>query len=84
VTAGVVTAFTAAETTAMATALKAALNGPRGANPLVGAVVVDPEGRELVTGFHRGAGTAHAEVDAIAQAAAAGIDLSGLHHAGHP
>jgi diaminohydroxyphosphoribosylaminopyrimidine deaminase/5-amino-6-(5-phosphoribosylamino)uracil reductase len=77
VTAGVVTAFTAAETTAMATALKAALNGPRGANPLVGAVVVDPEGRELVSGFHRGAGTAHAEVDAIAQAAAAGIDLSG-------
>lgn len=61
----------------MATALKAALNGPRGANPLVGAVVVDPEGRELVSGFHRGAGTAHAEVDAIAQAAAAGIDLSG-------
>jgi diaminohydroxyphosphoribosylaminopyrimidine deaminase/5-amino-6-(5-phosphoribosylamino)uracil reductase len=61
----------------MATALRAALNGPRGANPLVGAVVVDPEGRKLVSGFHRGAGTAHAEVDAIAQAAAAGIDLSG-------
>ncbi|MET1088063.1 MAG: bifunctional diaminohydroxyphosphoribosylaminopyrimidine deaminase/5-amino-6-(5-phosphoribosylamino)uracil reductase RibD [Arthrobacter sp.] len=61
----------------METALKAALQGPRGANPLVGAVVVDPEGRELVTGFHRGAGTAHAEADALAQAAAAGIDLSG-------
>jgi diaminohydroxyphosphoribosylaminopyrimidine deaminase/5-amino-6-(5-phosphoribosylamino)uracil reductase len=61
----------------METALKAALRGPRGANPLVGAVVVDPEGRELVRGFHRGAGTAHAEVDAIAEAAAAGLDLSG-------
>jgi diaminohydroxyphosphoribosylaminopyrimidine deaminase / 5-amino-6-(5-phosphoribosylamino)uracil reductase len=76
-TAGVVTAFTAAETAAMDTALNAALQGPRGANPLVGAVVVDSEGRELVTGYHRGAGTAHAEADAIAQAAAAGIDLSG-------
>jgi diaminohydroxyphosphoribosylaminopyrimidine deaminase / 5-amino-6-(5-phosphoribosylamino)uracil reductase len=75
--AGVITAFTAAETRAMGTALAAALNGPRGANPLVGAVVVDPDGRELVTGFHRGAGTAHAEADAIAQAAAAGLDLSG-------
>ena len=76
-TAEVVTAFTAAETAAMDIALEAALNGPRGANPLVGAVVVDSEGRELVTGFHRGAGTAHAEADAIARAAAAGIDLSG-------
>ncbi|WP_458778793.1 bifunctional diaminohydroxyphosphoribosylaminopyrimidine deaminase/5-amino-6-(5-phosphoribosylamino)uracil reductase RibD [Arthrobacter sp. D3-16] len=76
-TAGVVTAFTATETAAMDTALKAALQGPRGANPLVGAVVVDPEGREIVTGYHRGAGTAHAEADAIAQAAAAGLDLSG-------
>ncbi|WP_240721530.1 bifunctional diaminohydroxyphosphoribosylaminopyrimidine deaminase/5-amino-6-(5-phosphoribosylamino)uracil reductase RibD [Pseudarthrobacter sp. NamE5] len=61
----------------MEVALEAALRGPRGANPLVGAVVIDPEGRRLVTGFHRGAGTAHAEADAIAQAAAAGMDLSG-------
>lgn len=76
-TAEVVTAFTAAETAAMDKALKAALHGPRGANPLVGAVVVDSEGRELVAGFHRGAGTAHAEADAIARAAAAGLDLSG-------
>lgn len=74
---GVVTAFSAAETAAMDAALAAALRGPRGANPLVGAVVVDPEGRHLVTGFHRGAGTAHAEGDAIAQAAAAGLDLRG-------
>lgn len=74
---GVVTAFSADETRAMEQALKAALQGPRGANPLVGAVVVSPDGRQLVTGYHRGAGTAHAEADAIAQAAAVGLDLSG-------
>lgn len=75
--AGVVTAFTPDEIHAMEQALQAALHGPRGANPLVGAVVVSPEGRHLVTGYHRGAGTAHAEADAIAQAAAAGLDLTG-------
>ncbi|TQJ61494.1 diaminohydroxyphosphoribosylaminopyrimidine deaminase/5-amino-6-(5-phosphoribosylamino)uracil reductase [Arthrobacter sp. SLBN-83] len=75
--AGVVTAFTAEETRAMEHALQSALEGPRGANPLVGAVVVGPDGRELVTGYHRGAGTAHAEADAIARAAAVGLDLSG-------
>ncbi|MDQ0769599.1 diaminohydroxyphosphoribosylaminopyrimidine deaminase/5-amino-6-(5-phosphoribosylamino)uracil reductase [Pseudarthrobacter defluvii] len=75
--AGVVTAFTADETRAMEHALQAALQGPRGANPLVGAVVVGPDGREIVTGYHRGAGTAHAEADAIAQAAAVGLDLAG-------
>ncbi|MFP5312879.1 MAG: bifunctional diaminohydroxyphosphoribosylaminopyrimidine deaminase/5-amino-6-(5-phosphoribosylamino)uracil reductase RibD [Actinomycetes bacterium] len=61
----------------MEDALKAALQGPRGANPLVGAVVVSPDGRQLATGYHRGAGTAHAEADAINRAAAAGLDLSG-------
>lgn len=76
-TAGVVTAFSADETRAMEHALQAALQGPRGANPLVGAVVVGPDGRRLVTGYHRGAGTAHAEADAIAQATAVGLDLSG-------
>ncbi|GAB5079835.1 bifunctional diaminohydroxyphosphoribosylaminopyrimidine deaminase/5-amino-6-(5-phosphoribosylamino)uracil reductase RibD [Arthrobacter sp. AD-310] len=75
--AGVVTAFSDQESAAMEAALQAALRGPRGANPLVGAVVVNPDGRQLVTGYHRGAGTAHAEADAIAQAKAAGIDLTG-------
>lgn len=75
--AGALTAFSVEECAAMETALSAALHGPRGANPLVGAVVLDPKGRQLVTGYHRGAGTPHAEADAIAQAAAAGIDLSG-------
>lgn len=69
--------FTDAEQTAMDSALAAALLGPRGANPLVGAVVLGPDGTQLVTGYHRGAGTAHAEADAIAEARAAGIDLSG-------
>lgn len=73
----VVTAFSPAETAAMDTALEAALRGPRGANPLVGAVVIDSSGRQLVTGHHRGAGTPHAEADAIAQAAAAGLNLAG-------
>ncbi|WP_264357354.1 bifunctional diaminohydroxyphosphoribosylaminopyrimidine deaminase/5-amino-6-(5-phosphoribosylamino)uracil reductase RibD [Pseudarthrobacter sp. MM222] len=61
----------------MDAALEAARQGPRGANPLVGAVVMAADGTRLVTGHHRGAGTAHAEADAIAQAAAAGLDLSG-------
>lgn len=75
--AGVVTAFNDGETAAMEAALQAALHGPRGANPLVGAVVIDPGGRQLVTGYHRGAGTPHAEADAISQAKAAGVDLAG-------
>lgn len=69
--------FRKADAQAMAQALDAALLGPRGANPLVGAVVVGPDGTMLATGHHRGAGTAHAEADAIAQATAAGVDLAG-------
>lgn len=70
-------AFSAAEIGAMNAALEAALHGPRGANPLVGAVVISPDGRQLAAGYHRGAGTAHAEADAIAEAARAGVDLTG-------
>ncbi|MBT2512170.1 bifunctional diaminohydroxyphosphoribosylaminopyrimidine deaminase/5-amino-6-(5-phosphoribosylamino)uracil reductase RibD [Arthrobacter sp. ISL-30] len=73
----VTTVFSSDETAAMELALAAALNGPRGANPLVGAVVVGADGSQLVTGYHRGAGTAHAEADAIAQARRQGIDLAG-------
>jgi diaminohydroxyphosphoribosylaminopyrimidine deaminase/5-amino-6-(5-phosphoribosylamino)uracil reductase len=69
--------FTAAEISAMDVALGAAAQGPRGANPLVGAVILAPDGTHLVTGYHRGAGTAHAEADAIEQAGAAGLDLRG-------
>ncbi len=42
-----VTAFSNAETAAMQAALNAALKGPRGANPLVGAVVIDADGHQL-------------------------------------
>ncbi|MDQ1052208.1 diaminohydroxyphosphoribosylaminopyrimidine deaminase/5-amino-6-(5-phosphoribosylamino)uracil reductase [Arthrobacter sp. SORGH_AS 212] len=69
--------FTPTEVQAMEHALEAALQGPRGANPLVGAVVVSPDGRELASGYHRGAGTAHAEADAVARALEAGVDLAG-------
>lgn len=71
------TSFTPVEEAAMEAALKAAAQGPRGANPLVGAVIIGRDGRPLLTGFHRGAGTAHAEADAIAQAIATGVDLQG-------
>ncbi|MBG6085720.1 bifunctional diaminohydroxyphosphoribosylaminopyrimidine deaminase/5-amino-6-(5-phosphoribosylamino)uracil reductase RibD [Zhihengliuella flava] len=49
-----------------ARALAAARLGVRGANPLVGAVIVDAAGRRIAVGHHRGAGTPHAEADALA------------------
>ncbi|MGO4857697.1 bifunctional diaminohydroxyphosphoribosylaminopyrimidine deaminase/5-amino-6-(5-phosphoribosylamino)uracil reductase RibD [Arthrobacter sp. 2MCAF14] len=69
--------FPEAEFAAMEAALHVALRGHRGANPLVGAVVLGPDGEQLVTGYHRGAGTPHAEADAIAKAQAKGLDLAG-------
>ncbi|WP_237242921.1 bifunctional diaminohydroxyphosphoribosylaminopyrimidine deaminase/5-amino-6-(5-phosphoribosylamino)uracil reductase RibD [Rothia nasimurium] len=65
------------DTQAMGLALDKARKGVRGANPLVGAVIVDATGQVLATGWHRGAGTPHAEADALAQARAAGIDVHG-------
>jgi diaminohydroxyphosphoribosylaminopyrimidine deaminase/5-amino-6-(5-phosphoribosylamino)uracil reductase len=44
---------------------------PRGPNPRVGCVLLDAEGRTIAEGYHRGAGTAHAEVAALAVAGAA-------------
>lgn len=63
-----------AETTAMRRALVlAAADGiPTGPNPRVGAVLLDAAGVELATGVHRGAGTLHAEVDALTALARAG------------
>lgn len=69
--------YTPAERAAMDAALAAALAGPRGANPLVGAVILSPGGQQLATGYHRGAGTAHAEADAISEARKQGIDTVG-------
>lgn len=57
----------AAETDAMRRALRLARNGPRGLNPQVGAVLLSPAGEVLAEGYHRGAGTPHAEVDALSQ-----------------
>lgn len=50
---------------AMRLALDLARGGVRGANPLVGAVILDGGGSVVATGHHRGAGTAHAEADAL-------------------
>ncbi|MEV0985207.1 bifunctional diaminohydroxyphosphoribosylaminopyrimidine deaminase/5-amino-6-(5-phosphoribosylamino)uracil reductase RibD [Brevibacterium sp. NPDC049920] len=63
------------EARAMSAALEAAARGERGANPLVGAAVLAADGT-VVTGWHHGAGTPHAEVDAVQRARAAGIDLT--------
>ena len=62
---------------AMALALDLARQGVRGANPLVGAVILDSAGAVLSSGFHRGAGTAHAEADALDNAAASGTNVAG-------
>ena len=44
---------------------------PLGPNPRVGCVLLDPDGVEIAEGFHRGAGTPHAEVAALTVAGAA-------------
>lgn len=78
-----------AEHAAMARALSIARNGPRGVNPQVGAVIISRSGDVLAEGWHRGAGTPHAEVDALAKlepGAAAGatavVTLEPCNHTG--
>ncbi len=44
---------------------------PFGPNPRVGCVLLGPDGRVIAEGYHRGAGTAHAEVDALTRAGSA-------------
>lgn len=57
------------ETDAMRRAIDAARTVVRALpNPRVGCVLLDYEGEEIATGIHRGAGTPHAEVDALTQA----------------
>ncbi|WP_203137654.1 bifunctional diaminohydroxyphosphoribosylaminopyrimidine deaminase/5-amino-6-(5-phosphoribosylamino)uracil reductase RibD [Microbacterium sp. JZ31] len=60
-------AHSPAEERAMRRALELALRGPRSRNPQVGAVILSASGDVLAEGWHRGAGTAHAEVDALSQ-----------------
>ncbi|WP_246081650.1 bifunctional diaminohydroxyphosphoribosylaminopyrimidine deaminase/5-amino-6-(5-phosphoribosylamino)uracil reductase RibD [Nocardioides litoris] len=64
---------TPAERDAMTRALAlAATDGvPLGPNPRVGCVLLAEDGATVAEGFHRGAGTAHAEADALARAGAA-------------
>ena len=82
--------FSAAEQAAMRRALElAATPGvPLGPNPRVGCVLLDATGRTLAEGHHRGAGTPHAEADALARAgdrargATAVVTLEPCNHTG--
>ena len=73
------TSFTPVQTAAMRRALRAAASpdAPPGPNPRVGCVILSADGDVLAEGHHRGAGTAHAEVDALANLAAAGASAQG-------
>ena len=53
---------------ARAIALAASPGVPLGPNPRVGCVLLSDDGSVVAEGFHRGAGTAHAEVDALQRA----------------
>ena len=82
-------AVTESERRAMARALALAVRGPRGANPQVGAVFLSPAGDIIAEGWHHGAGTAHAEVDALsrlepgaARGATAVVTLEPCNHTG--
>ncbi|MEO6941976.1 MAG: bifunctional diaminohydroxyphosphoribosylaminopyrimidine deaminase/5-amino-6-(5-phosphoribosylamino)uracil reductase RibD [Terrimesophilobacter sp.] len=55
---------------AMLRAIGLASRGPaKGANPQVGCVILSPQGDVIAEGWHRGRGTAHAEVDALGKLA---------------
>ncbi len=59
-------------------ALDLAALGPQAdPNPRVGAVIATADGRIAGAGFHRGAGTPHAELAALADAAANGRNVAG-------
>lgn len=71
-------------------ALSLAARGPRtGINPQVGCVLVDDGGAIVGEGWHRGAGTAHAEVDALrsltgsSHGLTAVVTLEPCNHTGH-
>lgn len=67
------TVATEHEIAAMRRALAAAATPgvPLGPNPRVGAVILSESGETVGEGYHRGAGTHHAEVDALQRAGAA-------------
>jgi len=82
--------FSAAEQRAMRRALDLARTPgvPLGPNPRVGCVLLAPDGSEVAEGYHRGAGTPHAEVAALTEAGAAARDATAVvtlepcHHTG--
>ena len=49
-------------------------DGRTSPNPLVGAIVLDSRGRLVGEGYHSGAGNAHAEIEALAQAGEKSVD----------
>lgn len=56
------------EAKAMRRALVLAANGPStGVNPRVGCVILSPAGEVIAEGWHRGAGSPHAEIDALSK-----------------
>jgi diaminohydroxyphosphoribosylaminopyrimidine deaminase/5-amino-6-(5-phosphoribosylamino)uracil reductase len=61
---------------------------PLGPNPRVGCVLLGPDGAEIAEGFHRGAGTPHAEAAALVEAgeaargATAVVTLEPCNHTG--
>ena len=66
-------------TAAMLRALElAALSPLYGENPQVGAVLINEAGEIVAEGWHKGAGTPHAEIDALKNLAAKGISGAGL------
>ncbi len=75
----------------MRRAIELAHNGPAtGLNPRVGCVILDEHGTIIAEGWHRGVGTAHAEVDALsslpeggARGATAVVTLEPCNHWGH-
>ena len=75
---------------AMQRAIRLAARGPaRGINPQVGCVILDADGATIAEGWHRGAGTRHAEADALsrlapgaAKGATAVVTLEPCNHTG--
>lgn len=80
----------AAEQAAMTRALELAASPgvPLGPNPRVGCVLLAPDGTTVEEGFHRGAGTPHAEADVLSRAgdrargATAVVTLEPCNHTG--
>src|SRR6186997_3409457 len=73
-----------AERSAMQRALALAVTPgvPLGPNPRVGCVLLAPDGTTIAEGFHRGAGTPHAEAGDAARGATAVVTLEPCNHTG--